>query len=194
MKVEMIELYDHIIDHGIGRSDILEVKKEHIEQYKSFYKSYSTLNLENMIQDRSLLKLTQLKLKNQISKLTERIKLYSNKLSVSRNSRESKDNLSKEINILERKNLNILGNKQYRAEFKSNKENINLLYNLYEHLILDKDTNAFWRSKVKELAKERQLLKNYLKVLNKFHSNLKKSIYDLEKDIYMKQEENKPND
>lgn len=174
MKVEMIELHE-INAVGIGRSDILEVKKEHLEQYKSFYNSFAQMNLENIIQDRSLLKLMQLKLKNQISKLTERVKLYSNKLYVSRNINEVKEVL-------------------IRQEVCVDNDEISLRTNLINSIKLDKDTNAFWRSKVKELVKERQLLKNYLKVLNKFHSNLKKSIYDLEKDIYMKQEENKPND
>lgn len=174
MKVEMIELHE-INAVGIGRSDILEVKQEHLEQYKSFYNSFAQMNLENMLQDKSLLKLMQLKLKNQVSKLTERIKLYSNKLGLSRI--ELKNNTFASITIHAIKEV-------WTVEEKKIRDATNL----------DKDTNAFWRSKVKELVKERQLLKNYLKVLNKFHSNLKKSIYDLEKDIYMKQEENKPND
>lgn len=174
MKVEMIELHE-INAVGIGRSDILEVKQEHLEQYKSFYNSFAQMNLENMIQDKSLLKLMQLKLKNQIYKLTEKIKLYSNKLYISRNIKEVKEILTGQ-------------------EIFTDDEEINLRKNLINSIKLDKDTNAFWRSKVKELVKERQLLKNYLKILNKFHSSLKKSIYDLEKDIYMKQEENKPND
>lgn len=186
MKVEMIEFHDRVNAHGIGRSDILEVKQEHVEQYKSFYKSFAEANLENMIQDRALLKLMQLKLKHQISKLTERIKLYSNKLHVSRQY--------------------FLDNKVYnKEEFDnpdSNENEINVAVKdkdiksfneIIKSIELDKDTNAFWRSKIKELVKERELNKNYLKVLNRFHQTLKRSIYDLEKDIYMKQKENKLN-
>lgn len=172
MKVEMIEMYGS--KTSSSQTDILEVKQEHVEQYKSFYKSFAEANLENMIQDKSLLKLMQLRLKYQISKLTDRIKLYSNKLSISRNISQVKEVL-------------------IRQEVCVNNDEINLRTNLISSIILDKDTNAFWRSKVKELVKERELNKNYLKVLNRFHQTLKRSIYDLEKDIFMKQEENKLN-
>ena len=76
MKVEMIEIIDNREAHGIGRSDILEVKQEHVEQYKSFYKSYSELNLENMIQDNSFIKIMKLKLKSQVLKLKATFAAY----------------------------------------------------------------------------------------------------------------------
>jgi len=145
-----------------------------------------------MIQDKSLLKLMQLKLKHQISKLTERIKLYSNKLHVSRNNIEAKLTLKSEIIRINEINSKV-NKKDWHYTNKINKENAENLEICLNSLTLDKDTNAFWRSKVKELVKERELNKNYLKVLNRFHQTLKRSIYDLEKDIFMKQEENKLN-
>lgn len=191
MKVEMIEI-NEINSYGIGRSDILEVKKEHLEQYKSFYKSFAEMNLEHMVQDNSFLKLTKEKLKFQILKLTERIKLYSSKLSISRDNTEVSLLIHKEIMRLNEKNSKLDKNKEYYRHHL-NKKSTEYLENCLEYLNLDKDTNAFWRSKVKELVKERELNKNYLKVLNRFHQTLKRSIYDLEKDIFMKQEENKLN-
>ena len=129
MKVEMIEFHDRVNAHGIGRSDILEVKQEHVEQYKSFYKSFAEANLENMIQDRALLKLMQLKLKHQISKLTERINLYSNKLGLSRIELKEKTFASITIHAVK---------EEWTVEERKIRDATNL----------DEDTNAFWRSKI----------------------------------------------